>query len=227
MTQRSDANDLAVDQAFRRAPCGAAHRLYLQAVTAHGNRSDIACNAGSELGVSDVEVARAARGWQGVPNLEFTEFFQAAFPDLVRGLFLLTADRDEAEELAQEAMARVYVRWDRVSKMSSPGGYVYRTAVNLNRKRLRRLAIRARKALFAGQEPHGSPVAESTLDLAAALGALRPKQQEAFLLVEWVGLSAAEAGRILGIKPPSVRSRVHRARAALREALGEDVESRG
>ncbi|HZA40654.1 MAG TPA: sigma factor [Actinomycetota bacterium] len=53
------------------------------------------------------------------------------------GLILLTADRHEAEELAQEAMARAYAWWDRVGRMNSPGGYVYRTAVNLNRKRLR------------------------------------------------------------------------------------------
>jgi RNA polymerase sigma-70 factor (ECF subfamily) len=185
------------------------------------------CNAERVSGVGDVEGARATGDWQGDPNLEFTEFFQAEFPDLVRGLFLLTADRDEAEELAQEAMARAYARWDRVAKMNSPGGYVYRTAVNLNRKRLRRLAIRAKKMLLVGGGAQDPPVAESRVDLAAALGALRPKLRETFLLVEWVGLSAAEAGKILGVKPPSVRSRVPRARAELREALREDVESRG
>lgn len=184
-------------------------------------------NAALDSGVGEVEGARSARGRQEDQNLEFTDFFQAHYQDLLRGLFLLTADRDEAEDLAQEAMARAYARWDRVGGMNSPGGYVYRTAVNLNRKRLRHLAIRARKLLSLGQEEHAPPGGEATVELAAALGSLRPKLREAFMLVEWVGLNAAEAGRLLGLKPSSVRSRVHRARGELREALREDVESRG
>jgi RNA polymerase sigma factor (sigma-70 family) len=108
-----------------------------------------------------------------------------------------------------------------------PGGYVYRTAVNLNRKRLRHLAIRARKLLSLGRESHALAAAESRVELAAALGSLRPKLREAFMLVEWFGLTSGEAGKILGVKASSVRSRVHRARADLRDALREDVETRG
>lgn len=119
----------------------------------------MACNVWRVSGVGEVEGARATGGQQGVANLEFTEFFQAQYPDLVRGLFLLTADRDEAEELAQEAMARAYARWDRIATMRSPGGYVYRTAVNLNRKRLRRLAIRTRRMLQSYRPTGWTPTA--------------------------------------------------------------------
>jgi RNA polymerase sigma factor (sigma-70 family) len=174
-----------------------------------------------------VESAGGTPDRQEEPGLEFAEFFRAEYPDLVRGVFLLTADREEAEELAQEAMARAYARWDRVARMESPGGYVYRTAVNLNRKRLRHLAIRARKLLSLGRESHALAAAESRVELAAALGSLRPKLREAFMLVEWFGLTSGEAGKILGVKASSVRSRVHRARADLRDALREDVETRG
>jgi hypothetical protein len=41
------------------------------------------------------------------------------------------------EEIAQEAFARAYEGWDRVSRMASPSGYVYRIRLNLNRHRLR------------------------------------------------------------------------------------------
>jgi DNA-directed RNA polymerase specialized sigma24 family protein len=44
------------------------------------------------------------------PTPEFEEFFRAEYPGLVRSLYLLTADLGEAEELAQEAMARVFER---------------------------------------------------------------------------------------------------------------------
>ncbi len=52
-------------------------------------------------------------------GLDFEEFFRAEYRGLVRALVLLTADRGEAEELTQEAMARVYERWDRVGAMES------------------------------------------------------------------------------------------------------------
>ena len=155
------------------------------------------------------------------------DFFHAEYPGLVRALYLLTADQYEAEELAQDALARVYERWDKVGKMESPGGYVYRTAVNLNRKRLRHLAMRARRLASLGSRTTSSPAVEVRAEIADALASLSVGQREAFMLVEWLGHPAEEAGRILGIEPASVRSRVHRARAALRDHLSEEVDERG
>lgn len=68
------------------------------------------------------------------------------------------------------------------------------------------------------------PRAETRAELVAALASLPVDQREAFVLVEWLGLPAEEAGRLLGIRAPSVRSRLHRARAALREHFGEGDE---
>ena len=64
------------------------------------------------------ETARLAGVDQGPPRLEFEEFFSAEYPGLVRGLWLLTADLAESEELAQEAMARAYERCDRIGRAS-------------------------------------------------------------------------------------------------------------
>src|SRR5437899_10060597 len=77
---------------------------------------------------------------------DFESFFRTEYPTLVRMLFLLTGSSAEAEDLAQEALARAFERWKRIREMDSPGGYVCRTALNLNRKRLRRLGIGARKS---------------------------------------------------------------------------------
>jgi DNA-directed RNA polymerase specialized sigma24 family protein len=41
------------------------------------------------------------------------------------------------------------------------------------------------------------------------------------VLVDWAGMTAEEAARVLGIQPVSVRGRLHRARAALRQRLGD------
>ena len=56
-------------------------------------------------------------------------------------------------------------------------------------------------------------------DLADAISALSVRLREAFMLVDWLGMSSDEAARILHITPVSVRSRVHRARRELRARL--------
>ena len=87
------------------------------------------------------EVALRINGWTGVRDFE--AFFRAEYRTLCQALVLLVGDPLEAEEIAQETMTRVLERWDRVGVMDSPMGYAYRTALNLQRKRLRRLAVRS------------------------------------------------------------------------------------
>src|SRR5438046_7283152 len=121
---------------------------------------------------------------------DFETFFRAEYPTLVRMLFLMTGDSAEAEEIAQEALARAFERWRRVRAMESPGGYVCRTALNLNRKRLRGLGVRARKAFRARGEPDPIEAAEQRTDVARALAALPIGQREALVLTGWLDLSA-------------------------------------
>lgn len=159
---------------------------------------------------------------QVAPRLEFEEFFRAEYPGLVRAFYVLTADRTEAEELAQEAMARAYERWERVEAMESPVGYLYRIGVNLNRHRLRHLAVRARRLVAMSRDAESEQTPEVRREITEAIASLSRGQREAFVLVEWLGLNAEEAGRLLGIAPASVRSRVHRGKAVLRDRLSEE-----
>jgi RNA polymerase sigma factor (sigma-70 family) len=159
-------------------------------------------------------------GRDDVETVDFEKFYREEFPGLVRAMFLLVPDRDEAQELAQEAMVRVYERWDRVSVMESPGGYLFRVATNLNRRRVRRLAVRARRLRASGAGLHDVEVDPARRDLADAISSLSVRLREAFMLVDWLGMSSDEAARILHIAPGSVRSRVHRARRELRAKLG-------
>jgi RNA polymerase sigma-70 factor (ECF subfamily) len=99
----------------------------------------------------DGRPARASAPGEGT-SLDFETFFAEVYPRLAQALLLLTADRAEAQDLAQEAMVRVYERWERIRAMESPVGYAYRTAMNLNRKRLRRLAVRARRLVRPPEE---------------------------------------------------------------------------
>jgi RNA polymerase sigma-70 factor (ECF subfamily) len=154
-------------------------------------------------------------------DLTFEGFFEAEYARLVRALYLVTGDPVEAEELAQEAMVRLLERWDRVREMDSPAGYLYRTALNVHRSRLRRLAARARRLVSPAPGADPAAAAEARDELGRALASLPDGQREALILVEWLGMDADEAGRVLGIQPGSVRVRLSRARATLRESFGE------
>ena len=65
---------------------------------------------------------------------------------------------------------------------------------------------------------------DSAARAAAALSAVRalpPAEREVLLLVAWDQLTVAEAARMLGVPQGTARSRLHRARTALRRVLSE------
>lgn len=153
----------------------------------------------------------------------FVSFFEAEYDGLYRTMLLMAGSPIEADELAQEAMARVYERWDRVRGMESPAGFAYAVAFNLNRRRLRRLRVSRRQPIV---EPAATPpmdAVEARRDVRAALLRLPLPLREAVVLTEWLELSTEETGRLLGIAPVSVRGRLHRARNQLRDLL-EDTD---
>lgn len=61
-------------------------------------------------------------------------------------------------------------------------------------------------------------------DVLQAIRRLPRKQREALLLVEWLGLSAEEASKVLDVQPVSIRVRLHGARNYLRRMLGGSDE---
>lgn len=157
----------------------------------------------------------------GTTPSSFDAFFAAEYERLGRAMYLLTGDHAEAEDIAQEAMARVYERWDRVRAVVSPTGYVYRVAINLCRRRSRRRpAIPGPSGTSPAIDP--ASVVEDRDQIIRALRELTSEQREALVLVGWLDYDAETAGRILGIDPASVRGRVHRARTAIRDRLGGD-----
>jgi RNA polymerase sigma-70 factor, ECF subfamily len=151
---------------------------------------------------------------------DFSEFFRDEYRRLAKACLLLTGDASEAEELAQDAFCRVFARWDDVRSMGSPTGYLYRTALNLNRKRIRRLAVRARHLVNPGERTSDVDVADERLDVLRAVAALPRGQREAIVLVEWFDLDIDEVAGLMGIAPASVRGRLHRARRSLRDRFG-------
>ena len=145
----------------------------------------------------------------------FEAFFAAHYEPLLRTMYLVTGDRHEAEDLAEESFVRAYERWDRIRRMENPSGYVYRMALNAYRSRLRRIATAAKRSISA--EP-ADPISDSDDRdaIRRLLATLPDAQREVVVLVEWLGMTSEEAGDVLGISPGAVRVRLTRAKQALR-----------
>ena len=151
-----------------------------------------------------------------VAVLSFEEFFEAERSRLLGALVVMTDNRAEAEEILQDAFLKVWERWDRVAAMEEPVGFLYRTAMNLFRKRLRRAAVAVRKAVHL--LPHGDELSEVEMrdEAVRLLARLTPRERAAIVVTAYLGYSSEEAGELLGIRATTVRVLTNRARAALR-----------
>jgi RNA polymerase sigma-70 factor (ECF subfamily) len=155
----------------------------------------------------------------------FEDFFLAHHERLLRTMYLATGDRHEAEDLTQEAFVRILERWEWVHGLEDPVGYLFRTALNAHRSRLRRLSVAARKALRPEPGTNEQEAAEDRTAVHRALAALPDGQREAVVLVEWLGMTDERAGAVLGVSAGAVRTRLHRARTALRELLRGEIDA--
>lgn len=154
---------------------------------------------------------------------DFESFFTEQHVRLGRALYLLTGSAAEADDLAQEALVRVFERWDRVGHMESPEGYLFRTALNLHRSRIRWLAVRTRQRLDATPASDPADVVQDRDSIVRALNSLPAGQRAAIVLVEWLGMDHEAAASTLGIRPGSLRARLSRGKAALRQLGADDA----
>lgn len=169
-------------------------------------------------------------------------------PDVFSALFDRYADdihryvaRRLGTEAADDLMAETFViafqqrrRYDVSRPQARP--WLYGIATNLvgghRRAEARRLRALARAASTAvtGGSGDGEPMADRVTarvsaeglraELAGALAALPARYRDVLLVVAWGDLDYAEAAQALGVPVGTVRSRLHRARKKLREALG-------
>lgn len=151
----------------------------------------------------------------------FEEFFDAERVRLFGALAVMSGNRAEAEEVMQDAFLKVWERWDRVSAMESPEGFLYRTAFNTYRTRLRRAAVAVRKAVHLLPENDALGTVDSRDEAMRLLRTLTTREREAIVLTAYLGYSTEEAGKLLGIKASTVRVLTTRARATLRSTVGE------
>jgi RNA polymerase sigma-70 factor (ECF subfamily) len=164
--------------------------------------------------VAAPETLEASRG--------FETFYDAESQTLFRRLWLVTGDRAEAEEIMQDAFLKVWERWERVGTMDDPVGYLYRTAMNLFRKRYRRAVLAIRRSIGLAPSRDDFADADDRDTVRRVLSTLPPRQRAALVLTEMLGFSPNEAGRTLGVQASTVRSLSHQGRESFRRAMEVD-----
>jgi RNA polymerase sigma-70 factor (sigma-E family) len=171
-----------------------------------------------------VLVQEGARVAEGTPD--FDAWVAARGPGLLRLAYTLTGNRADAEDVVQDALARALPRWSRIARVGDVDAYV------------RRMVINAHTSWWRRWKRRESPVAElrdSAVDapgedfddrrrLWLACQALPEVQRTAVVLRYYEQLEYAEIAELTGVREGSVRARVSRGLAALRQSMGEESD---
>lgn len=153
----------------------------------------------------------------GVDRLGFEDFYAAEYDRVFSSAYVFCRDRDAALDATQEAFARAFARWRRLDKEEWAGAWVTTTALNLLRRRFRRV----NQAVAAGEQTTASSDPRS-VDLIDALRALPTRQRQAATLFYVTDLPVAVVAQSMGLSEGTVKAHLSRARDALRKRLGED-----
>lgn len=154
---------------------------------------------------------RAVRGTTSVPEPAIAALFRQWREPMARLAYVLTSDGARADEIVQEAFLKLHGAWDHVE---NPVAYLRTSVVNGCRTLHRRNAVERRRPL------ERAGVSELVADeLSDALAKLDLKYRAVLALKYFCDLSDDEIGSIIGIRPASVRTRIHRALAQLRQEI--------
>jgi RNA polymerase sigma-70 factor (sigma-E family) len=149
------------------------------------------------------------------------ELYVRHAPESIRLAFLLTGDRALAEDLVQEAFARLVGRLRHLRDPGAFSAYLRRTIVNLSTSHFRRRRVeraymeRSAKALEAETNPNE----ELDATMHEALLRLPERQRAAIVLRFYEDLSDVQTAEIVRSTPGTVRSLVSRGMKTLRSEL--------
>jgi RNA polymerase sigma-70 factor, ECF subfamily len=154
----------------------------------------------------------------------FSELFSRYKQPLFGFFRRRVADPDQAEELTQETFLAVLRASSRYEPRAPFRTYLYAIGFKLLHAHRRKAAFRA---TFLGAGGGREPVSQNAVDvevlLRQAVGKLARMDREILLLREFEQLSYAEIAELLSLPVNTVRSRLFRARMALRDLLAAPV----
>lgn len=165
----------------------------------------------------------------------FEKLVQPHFDRLWRLAFRLTSRKAEAEDLFQELLIKAYGKLDDLVAIDDPGSWLSRVMYNLfidERRRFARMRMHVVEEGFLpgdgleGLAGSDNPEAnqqryDKFRELGAALAQLSDEHRIIVLLHDTEGYKLEEIHNLMDIPVGTVKSRLHRARARLREILTE------
>jgi len=167
------------------------------------------------------------------PHADAEAAFLAAYEqhhaELMRYVLAWTRDRAAAEDICQEAFVRLYVALRRGRGPEMAGAWLRRVGRNLAIGRARRARVASRHAARLREDGGWDPTSSLVLErerlghVRAALGRVPPDHRDLLLLAA-SGYSRAGIGTRLGASAGAVRTRLHRARRLLLNALEADEQ---
>jgi RNA polymerase sigma-70 factor (sigma-E family) len=154
----------------------------------------------------------------------FAGFVRENTPALLRTAYLLTGNAQQAEELVQDTLVRLYPKWDRVERADVPMAYVRRSLTNGYINQARRAARREVSYADVPERPNPFDPFDRLADrdqIWAGLHHLSERQRAALVLRFFEDMSDEESAAALGCRVGTVRSLISRGLAALREHMSE------
>jgi RNA polymerase sigma-70 factor (sigma-E family) len=157
---------------------------------------------------------------------DFEEFAHARTPHLYRSAWLLCGDQHGAEDLVQETLAKVYVRWHRrlAAPIDNPAAYAQTTLVRTYISTQRRRSSHERPVEELPDHGHADGDADLRIALTAALAQLAPLDRAVLVMRYLDDVSVTETSGRLGVSAGAVRNRSMRALDRLRSILGSSLD---
>ena len=166
----------------------------------------------------------------------FDQLLRPHMDRLYRLAFRLAGNKAEAEDLFQDVLTKIYVRLDDLADIEQPGSWLSRVMYNHfidnRRKFARQRLVMVEEGGLPGSSIESMPGDENPerevergdtlLRLEAALAELSDDHRLLVLLHDTEGYKLEEIQALTGHPLGTIKSRLHRARARLRELLANN-----
>jgi RNA polymerase sigma-70 factor (sigma-E family) len=150
------------------------------------------------------------------------ELHQQTAVSLIRLAHVILGDREAAEDVVQEAFCSLFRGWHQLADSGRAQYYLRTSVLNGCRSALRKRRVRSRRVLYelpAASAEAAALSSQEQADVIRAVDRLPQRQREALVLRYYLDLPDEEIAQVMGVRPGTVRSTMHRALNAVGEML--------
>lgn len=164
----------------------------------------------------------AAEEFEPCPRMEtFDEFYRREYKAIVALAYGLTGNTWSAEELAQEAFAATYQRWEWLRAYDRPGTWARRVVLNRSVSRFRRAGNEARMMMRLRARPSSRPQPGDDDEFWRLVRCLPRRQAQVVALFYAEDMAVEDIAAVLGCAAGTIKAHLHAARASLAARLEE------